>query len=82
LWKTHIEQLTNFWASMTLGDSAYKGNPFAPHAGLMGLTRETFKRWLQMFFETVESMYEPEIAEMFRMKSTFIAGNFMRNLRL
>jgi hemoglobin len=82
LWKTHIEILTNFWASIAFGDTTYKGNPFAPHSRLIGLKRETFNQWLKLFFETVESIYEPEIAEIFKQRSTFMASNFMRNLRI
>jgi len=82
LWKEHIKLLTNFWASHMIGDATYKGNPFAPHSRLNGLSRETFEQWLKIFFEVIENLYEPEIAEMFKMKSTFIAGNFMRNLQL
>jgi len=82
LWKTHIELLTNFWASLALGDTTYKGNPFAPHSRMDGLKRETFEQWLKLFFETIESVYQPEIAEIFKKRSTFMAGNFMRNLRI
>jgi hemoglobin len=82
LWKTHIELLTNFWASLALGDTTYKGNPFTPHLRVKGLQRKTFEQWLKIFFETVESIYEPEITEMFRRRSTFMAGNFMRNLKI
>ena len=82
LWQTHIEVLTNFWASLLLNDATYKGNPFAPHSRLLGLQRVTFEQWLKIFFATVEGIYTPNIVEMFKLKSTFIAGNFMRNLKL
>lgn len=82
LWKEHIELLTNFWASLTLGDVTYKGNPFAPHLRLQGLTRETFEQWLKIFFKVIENLYEEKITEIFKLKSTFMAGNFMRNLQL
>jgi len=81
-WQTHLELLTNFWVSITMGDTAYKGNPFAPHMKLQNLSKEAFSRWLELFAETVESVYNPEIANFFKQRSTIIAGNFMRNLGL
>jgi hemoglobin len=51
LWKTHIELLTNFWASIALGDSVYRGNPFAPHTRLTNLRAETFQQWLKLFLK-------------------------------
>ena len=81
-WVPHLELLTNFWASITLGDFAYKGNPFAPHADIQNLSREAFSRWLVLFAQTVDTIYIPQIANQFKERSTIIAGNFMRNLRL
>jgi len=81
-WQTHLELLTNFWASIALGDNEYRGNPFAPHLNLPNLSQEAFSRWLELFSETLESVYTPEIANFFKQRSTMIAGNFMRNLGL
>ena len=81
-WKPHIELLTNFWASIALGYQNYRGNPFAPHLQIGGLERATFEQWLKLFFETLDSIYEPHIADLFKQRSTIIAGNFMRNLSI
>ncbi len=82
LWETHIELLTNFWASIALGDTAYRGNPFTPHTRLQGIKRETFDQWLILFFGVVDSIYTPEVTSQLKERSTIIAGNFMRNLNL
>jgi len=81
-WIPHLELLTNFWASIAIGDFAYKGNPFAPHADIQNLSREAFSRWLELFATTLDTIYIPQIADQFKERSTIIAGNFMRNLRL
>ena len=81
-WKPHLELLINFWSSMMLGDGSYRGNPFAPHMSLGELNREVFERWLKLFFETLDEIYEPQAADLFKERSTIIAGNFMRNLRI
>lgn len=82
IWGEHLDILTNFWASIYLSDMAYRGSPFAPHIQMQGLKAETFQRWLELFSNTVESVYEPHIAQQLKQRSQLIAGNFMRNLGL
>ena len=81
-WMPHLDLLVNFWASIALGDTDYRGNPFAPHTQLGELKRETFEQWLVLFFETLDEVYVPSVAAQFKERSTIIAGNFMRNLRI
>jgi len=81
-WGAHLDLLTNFWAGMMLGTYDYRGNPFAPHATMQGLEKETFSRWLELFFDTVETIYDERSAIKLKERSTTIAGNFMRNLGL
>ena len=81
-WEPHLELLVNFWASIALGDTSYRGNPFAPHMYLGELSREVFEQWLKLFFATLDEVYEPRVADLFKERSSIIAGNFMRNLGL
>lgn len=82
-WRAHIVLLTDFWASVALGDFAYKGSPFAPHVAFRDrLSIAAFERWLKLFFETLNTVYEPYIAEQFLARSKNIAGNFIRNLNI
>ena len=79
-WEPHLELLVNFWASIALNDASYRGNPFAPHMYLGELNREVFEQWLKLFFETLDELYKPRVADLFKERSSIIAGNFMRNL--
>ena len=79
-WQTHLGLLTDFWASIILGDTAYKGQPVKPHMHMEGLKRETFERWLELFFQTVDRLYVKEAADTFKTRSQTIADNFMRLL--
>ncbi len=81
-WQPHLKLLVDFWASIALGDPSYRGNPFAPHMSLGELKRETFEQWLTLFYATLDEVYEPQIANRFKERSSIIAGNFMRNLGL
>jgi len=81
-WVKHLETLTSFWATVPLQDFTYKGNPFAPHAQIKGISSQAFQRWLELFFQTLDTIYVEEIANSFKLRSQVIAGNFMRNLGL
>lgn len=81
LWREHIEILTNFWAMIAIDDTTYNGNPLRPHLSLP-LKREMFGSWLSMFFEIIDSLYEPRLGAVFKDRAEIIAGNFMRNMRL
>ena len=38
-WQEHLDKLTDFWASITLGDTAYKGQPLEPHKHMKDLKK-------------------------------------------
>ena len=82
-WQAHIQLLTNFWAAIALGESEYNSSPFAPHIEFADrLSIKAFERWLKLFFETLNTIYEPALAQQFLARSKNIAGNFIRNLNL
>jgi len=79
-WQKHITILTNFWYTISFGKGEYYGSPFAPHALMTGLDRESFETWIKLFFESVDKIYTEDIALKFKERSSIIANNFMRNL--
>lgn len=81
LWQEHITILTNFWAMIALEDTQYQGNPLRAHFDLP-LSREKFSSWLMMFFEIIDTLYEPQLGMIFKTRAENIASNFMRNLQL
>lgn len=82
VWEEHLALLTEFWKFVALGYDEYKGNPLQPHFHIEGLSRVAFKRWLKLFYQTVDSLYTPSTGEYFKEKSSDIAENFMRKLNL
>ena len=82
VWQEHLVLISNFWASIALADGAYQGNPLAPHFQMPGISREAFERWLALFAEAADQVYQPEAGAFFKTRSSTIAGNFMRNLGL
>jgi len=82
VWEEHLILLSNFWASVALGDTNYTGHPMAPHFEMKGISRKAFEQWLNLFGEAIDKVYTPERGEYFKTRSADIAENFMRNLRL
>ena len=82
IWQKHITLLTNFWFTISFGRGEYNGSPFAPHMQIAGLDRESFERWLKLFFEALDKIYVEDIALKFKERASIIASNFMRNLSI
>jgi hemoglobin len=82
IWQKHITLLTNFWFTISFGRGEYNGSPFAPHMQISGLDRESFERWLKLFFEALDKIYVEDIALKFKERASIIASNFMRNLSI
>lgn len=82
LWEEHLVLLSHFWAFVALGDERYDGRPMAPHFEIVGISRKAFEQWLKLFYEAIDKVYVPKSGEYFKLKSTDIASNFMRNLKL
>ncbi|MBT8344283.1 MAG: globin, partial [Sulfurovum sp.] len=72
--------ISQFWAFVALGDEQYNGHPMRPHFAIEGISRKAFEQWLKLFHEAVDKVYIPRSGEFFKLKSTDIASNFMRNL--
>jgi len=81
-WQAHLDLLTEFWVSTILKEGTYKGQPIKPHMHMEGLKKESFERWLELFFTTVDKFYEKEAADAFKHHSEKIANNFIKLLKL
>jgi len=82
IWEEHLVLISQFWAFVALGDENYTGRPMAPHFEIEGISRKAFEQWLKLFAEAIDKVYIPSSGEYFKLKSTDIASNFMRNLGL
>jgi len=82
-WQAHIQLLTDFWASIGLGDASYTRSPFTPHIQFRDrLSIQAFDRWMKLFFETLNTIYEPKLAQLFLARAKNFASNFIGNLNL
>lgn len=68
LWEGHLDKLTDFWETNLFGLAKFKGNPTLKHINVdknLGykIEQKHFDSWLQIWFETINELYEREYAE-------------------
>lgn len=66
-WDAHLELLTDFWESQLFLKRSYLGNPLAVHQQVDekvngGITPKHFGLWLNLWFQTLDELYEGEVA--------------------
>lgn len=79
----HLPIMFDFWSTMLLGDRSYRRNAFAVHAALHQqepFTPAHFRRWLELWWSTVDELFRGERAEMAKAHATRIAGAFTHRL--
>lgn len=79
-WNEHVKRIYDFWDTLLFGAENYHGRPFPKHIPL-GLKPEHFKRWLELFFETVDELHEGQKADEIKMRAFNMGRNFLGNLQ-
>lgn len=75
-WEQHLPVMYNFWSDIMFGGNSFNGNPMAKHVALnMRMSMEThhFERWLLLFRNSVDKMFEGSNAEMIKQRASSIA---------
>ncbi len=67
-WDEHLERLTTFWESSLFLKTKYYGNPLEVHIEVdrkadHKITELHFGIWLNLWFETIEELFDGEYAE-------------------
>ncbi|HVY73189.1 MAG TPA: group III truncated hemoglobin [Puia sp.] len=81
-WDLHLQKMYGFWQTILLGEQAYFGNPFPPHAKL-SLGPSHFETWLRYWKQTLDAHFAgtkamearqraEKIAEVFQAKIAFM----------
>ncbi|MEO5997560.1 MAG: group III truncated hemoglobin [Chitinophagaceae bacterium] len=89
-WQPHLEKMYSFWQTVLLEDKTYFGSPFPPHAQLP-IEHAHFHKWLQLFADTIDTLFRGEkakeakwraekMAEMFESKINFYKKQGFKNL--
>ncbi len=75
-WEAHLPRMYVFWETVAFNHRGYKGNPIARHRAVSRLTpleSEHFDRWLALFVETVDSLFEGRVASMVKRRARSIS---------
>lgn len=80
-WPAHKRLLVSFWSSLLIERGSYRGNPLAKHRG-HGIGNQHFERWLALWHETSDEMFDPEIAGVFQEFAGRIARGMSMGLGL
>lgn len=76
-WPVHLPVMYDFWEHILLEGTAYGRNPMNPHFRLnerVPLQPTHFNRWLQLFEETVQELFEGEKATLAITRARSIKG--------
>lgn len=76
-WEHHIPVIADFWETILLDHPVYQKNAMEVHYALnrkVPLQPEHFNRWLLLFTETVNELYEGKTAALAKTRAHSIAG--------
>jgi hemoglobin len=74
-WPEHLEKMYRFWQTILLEEHTYSGSPFPPHKQLP-VEKEHFSRWMEIFAETVDSLFAGPLAEEAKLRARNMAEMF------
>jgi hemoglobin len=80
-WDHHLSTMHDFWFTLLFSQEAYRGHPFAKHIGLP-INTSHFERWLLLFNQTLDELFQGERAMLAKKKAANIAQIFQARLGL
>lgn len=83
-WERHLPVMYDFWENLLFHTGNYSGNPMSVHLRIHRqhpLTSEDFRRWLEIFTETLTDHFEGERTEMARERAASIGTVMELKLR-
>ena len=81
--RSHVPVMVDFWEKTILGNPVYFGNPLIAHQTLhekMPMAPEQFLRWVKIFIETVDRLFEGEMADNAKLRGRMIADSLNQRL--
>lgn len=84
-WPEHLEKLTDFWETNLFLVSKFRGNPMKAHKDVddtfnHSLEQRHFGEWLNMWYETVDDLFEGERANIAKNRARNIAANLFMHI--
>lgn len=76
-WTHHLPRMYDFWSGILIGEFDYKGNPMVKHMDLDKLHRleiHHFNRWLALWAQTLDELFEGQQANEALLRAEAIAA--------
>lgn len=76
-WARHLPKMYDFWEGVLFGVAGFRGNPLAVHRELacrVPLGAREFGRWLDLFHESVDTLFRGPCAEGAKTRALRIAA--------
>ncbi len=76
-WSRHLPAMYHFWDMVLFSKPGYAGNPTRKHVEMdkkIQLQKEHFDRWLALWNETVDSLYEGKFADEAKNRAMLMAN--------
>lgn len=77
-WESHLGRMVDFWSTVALGTHSFRGNVFAKHMALDGVTPAHFTAWTRLWAEHTHALFEPGVARELQAVALGIARNLFR----
>lgn len=84
-WPAHLEKLTDFWETNLFMVAKFRGNPVRAHKDVdqkynHSVEQKHFGEWLNMWFATIDEMFEGERANIAKNRARNMAHNLFMNM--
>ena len=84
-WPTHLEKLTDFWETNLFLVNKFRGNPMRAHKEVdahfdHSVEQKHFGEWLNMWYATIDELFEGERANMAKNRARNMAHNLFMNI--
>ncbi len=76
----HFPRMFDFWGFILLGKEGFTGNVFDKHRNL-NVGGEEFERWVALFHQTVDELFEGEIAEKAKSQASLLGYTFSQKMQ-
>ncbi|MEO6547617.1 MAG: group III truncated hemoglobin [Ferruginibacter sp.] len=76
-WEQHIPTIIDFWEGILLDNPLYQKNAMEVHYHLnkiIPLQKEHFDSWLNLFYSTLDELYEGKLASLAKTRAKSIAA--------
>lgn len=84
-WEKHYELLTAFWELNLMEKRGFDGNPAKAHHGVdkvfkQAITTNHFDRWVSLWSETLDSLFEGELADKAKKRAQNMAKGMYKKI--